>query len=275
MVNGKAVWDGVAVPTGRFTQSQTTLPDQWLSPSLGPGGQTREGMREQGPGKKDDTQPDMDKEQLMLVLLQEDTKNELVLKKNEVKSAGKEEEAEMSDGKQEEVEASKQEGHEVIIPHEELQIKQNVENVALAERVSPVQQLWAHLQNVPAEDSEPEATWKPKEEDMYSAIQDEPAAAAKKAATDTEWWDEYIIPADERLDGESGPVLDLASLLSATQTHAEDNLESLQPGWHFPVGPSPADVTYCPPWQFPAMSYYPPSQQAVPFEGGNLNGVSL
>ncbi|XP_029901148.1 protein angel homolog 1 isoform X2 [Myripristis murdjan] len=267
VVNGKAVWDGGAVPTGKFTQSQTTLPDQWLSPSRGLGEQTREGMKEQGPGKEDDTQPDMDKEQLTLVLLQEDTKNELVLKKNEVKSAGKEEEAEMSDGKQEdEVEAPKQEGHEVIIHHEELQIKQNVENVVLAERVSPVQQLWEHLQNVPAEDSEPETTWEPKEEDMHSATQDEPAAAAKKAAADTEWWDEYIIPADETLAGESVPVLDLASLLSATQTHAEDNLESLQPGWHFPVGPSPADVTYCPLWQFPALSYYPPLQQAVPLE---------
>ncbi len=68
MVNGTAVWDGGAVTTSRITQSQTTLLDQWVGPSSGTQGETKERMTEQNPEKEDDTRPDTDKERLIDVL---------------------------------------------------------------------------------------------------------------------------------------------------------------------------------------------------------------
>ncbi|KAG7510094.1 hypothetical protein JOB18_013089 [Solea senegalensis] len=67
VVHGTAAWDGCAVTTKRFTQSQTTQPDQWLSSSSTAKGKTEEGMKEGSPDKEGDTGMEQNKEQPVAV----------------------------------------------------------------------------------------------------------------------------------------------------------------------------------------------------------------
>ena len=77
MVNGTAVWDGGAVTTGWFTQSQTTLRDPCLCPGRGTTRETKERMKEQSPQKETDRRFDTDKKQLV-AFLPEVTENEAI-----------------------------------------------------------------------------------------------------------------------------------------------------------------------------------------------------
>ncbi|XP_058470530.1 uncharacterized protein angel1 isoform X2 [Solea solea] len=67
VVHGTAAWDGCAVTTKRFTQSQTTQPDQWLCSSSTAKGKTEEGMKEGSPDKEGDTGMEQNKEQPVAV----------------------------------------------------------------------------------------------------------------------------------------------------------------------------------------------------------------
>lgn len=86
------------------------------------------------------------------------------------------------------------------------------------------------------------------------------------AAESAECWDEYLA----QNDGASNSELVFASLLANTQNIAYSRQHDTETGWHFPAGPGLADEVQCPLWQFPAVSYYPPAELTVPFEGENL-----
>ncbi|XP_045919432.1 protein angel homolog 1 isoform X1 [Micropterus dolomieu] len=290
VVNGRAVWDGGAVTTRRFTQFQKTLLDQWLSPNSG----TKERMKEPRPEKKDDTRPDTDNEQLTAVL-HEETKNDAASEMSEVQPAGKETKAKTRDGQQQDkVDAPKQEDGEMTIPHEVFVMKQNKEDGIIfpTEDISPEQALRAQLENMQMEDSTQETTYPVQEKIMMSSLEEslspaepsiqettcpiqeqipcmeESMAPAKTTAEVTECWDEYVAPtAGEIHGGESSSELIFASVLSNTQIHLKlSEQDDTQTGWHFPAGPGLAEEVQCPLWQFPAVSYYPPIEPTVPFE---------
>lgn len=93
-----------------------------------------------------------------------------------------------------------------------------------------------------------------------------------------ELWDEYT---EHLMEGEQTVVWDLRSLLSDSQSHQAGQMPQEeaeveagaevscgpQTGWHIPSGPGLADITHCPLWSFPSMSYYPPFQHPEPLEG--------
>ena len=82
----------------------------------------------------------------------------------------------------------------------------------------------------------------------------------------TECWDEYLA------DNDGAPSSDLVftSLLANTENLTFSGQHDTQTGWHFPAGPGLADEVQCPLWQFPAVSYYPPAELTMPFEGESL-----
>ncbi|XP_059209337.1 protein angel homolog 1 [Centropristis striata] len=285
VLDGKAVWDGAAVTTTRFTQSQNTLLDQWLSPSIGTMGERKERMKEPTSEDEADMKLDTDKEQLMAVL-HEETNNEAA-SEMELISAVKQKETENGQ-QQEKVELPEHNGGEITIHHDELLVKQNTkdESIFPTEDVSPEQDFGAQLECLqkvdntqqtsspmqeklqilsleesvaPAEPSTPETTL-PVQEQIQSS--EESVAPAEV----TECWDEYVLPtADDMHGGESCSKLVFSSLLFDTQTNLKLQ-HGPQAGWHFPAGPGLAEEVQCPPWQFPAVSYYPPTEPTVPFE---------
>ncbi|XP_044023821.1 protein angel homolog 1 isoform X2 [Siniperca chuatsi] len=265
VVNGRAVWDGVAVTTRRFTQSQTTLLDQWLSPSSGTKGETKERMKEPSPEKEDDMRSDTDKEQLMAVL-HEETKNDATSKISEVQAAVKEKEAETRDGQQQD---KVEENREITIHHEVFHMKQNAEDGSFfpTDDISPEQALGAQLQRLQMKDSTQETTY-PVQEQIQIPSMEESMTLAKTTAEVTECWDEYVAPtAGEMHGGDCSSKLIFASFLSNTHTHLKlSRQHDTQTGWHFPAGPGLADEVLCPLWQFPEVSYYPPLEPTVPFE---------
>lgn len=108
-------------------------------------------------------------------------------------------------------------------------------------------------------------TTHPVQEQMQIQNLEESMAPAKTTAEVTECWDEYVAPTAD--GGESGSMLLLSSLLSNTQTLLVSGQHDTQTSWHFPAGPGLAEEVQCPLWQFPALSYYPPIEPIVPFEG--------
>lgn len=266
MVNGTAVWDGGAVTTKSFTQSQTTLLDQWFIPSSGTEGETKERMKEPSPEKEDNTSHDMDKEQLMTVL-HEETMNDATVKMDEAQSAVKEREAGLRDQEQRDrVEILKQE--EIPI-HHEVQQSTVDGNIFPAESNSSVQALYAQLKCLQTEDIIQESTSSVQEHIHTQSLK---VSETPTSARITECWDEYAAhTADDMQDGRSSSEMLFASLFSNAQIHPSlSGRRSLQAGWHFPVGPGLAEEVQCPLWQFPAVSYYPPVEQMLPFEGENL-----
>ncbi len=267
MVNGTAVWDGVAVTTKRVAQSQTTLLDQGLSPSSRTKGETKERMTAPSPEKEVDMRPDTDIEQLMAVL-HEETKNGAGSKMSEVQRAAREKEAEMRDGQQrDKVEALKQDDGEITVRHEVFHIKRNTSDGSIipTEDINPER---AQLE-CPHMEDRPQGPTCAVQEEMKMPSLEEPVTPAEV----TECWDEYVAPtADDMHDGESSSKLIFASLLSNTQAHLKlSGQHDSQTGWHFPAGPGLAEEVQCPLWQFPAVSYYPPIEPTVPFEGEDQN----
>ncbi|CAB1436239.1 unnamed protein product [Pleuronectes platessa] len=127
VVNGTAVWDGGSVTTGRFTQSQTTLLDQWLSPSSATKGETKERMKEQSSEKEDDAEIQPEKEQPVAVQREET------------------EAVKTSESQQDKMKVPKPEEN-----HEELFRKPNTDDATIspAEDISPVQGLGPGLAEV-------------------------------------------------------------------------------------------------------------------------------
>lgn len=298
MVNGTAVWDGGPAATRKFTQSQTALLDQWLSPSSGSKGETKERMKGQSPIKKDLKRPDTDKEQLMTVVHLE-TKNEAASKTTEVQSATNKQEMEMQDGKeQDKVESPKQEGKE--IQRDVFYMKQNSEDgTAFAtEDQRQEQELGTQLECLHTEDSllvatcplwgkmkilsidesvsshqeSGKTTTYPVEEQIEIQSLEESVSPAEPSRLETECWDEYLTPnVAEQHEGVNSSVLDFSSLLSNEQIPLKFNEKhDTQTGWHFPTGPGLADEVKCPLWHYPAVSYYPSLEPTGPFEGENL-----
>lgn len=288
--NGTAVWDGGAVTTRRFAQSQTTLLDQWLSPK----GETKERMKEPSPEKEDNMRPDADKEQLIAVL------HEAASKMSEVQPAVKEQEAETrNEPRQNNVKDPEQDDGE-IIHREVFNVKQNAEDGCIlpTEDINPEQELGAQLERLLMEDSTRESAYPvqktiktpsledsatpaelgiqettgPIQEQIQTPRVEESTTPAKTTAEVTECWDEYVAAtADEMHGGESSKLI-FASLLSNTQTHLKlSGQHDTQSDWHFPAGPGLRKEVQCPLWPFPAMSYYPPIEPTVPFEGENQN----
>ncbi|XP_070776757.1 protein angel homolog 1 [Enoplosus armatus] len=263
VVNGQAVWDGGVVTIRRFTPSQTTSLDQWVSPSSGTKGETKERMKEPSPEKKD-VGPDTDKEQLMAVL-HDEKKDEAASKMSEVQPAVKEKEADTRDGQQDEVEAPKQGDGEITI-HQVLKQNTGDGSIFTAEDISPEQALWAQLEHLQTEDSAQDTC--PVQEQMQIPSVEESMTPAKSTAEVTERWDEFVVPtADEMHGEESSSKLMFSSLLSNTEAHLKlSGQHDTQTGWHFPAGPGLAEEVQCPLLQFPAVSYYPPEEPTVPFE---------
>ncbi|XP_037603061.1 protein angel homolog 1 [Sebastes umbrosus] len=290
VANGSAARDGGAVTTRSFTQSQKPRLDQWVSPSSGTKGETKERMKEPSPEKEDDTRPDTDKEQLTAVL-HEETQNEDASKMSEVKST------ETRNGQQQEkVEAPREEVGDMTIHHEVFHMKPNIEDGSIfptEEDINLVQALGAQLECLQTEESTQETTSPAQEKIKIPSVEESMTPAesstqetirpvqeqikmpsveetpAKTPAVVTECWDEYdvALTADEMHGGESSSKLVFSCLLPNTQTHLNlGGQHDTQTGWHFPAGPGLAEEVQCPLWQFPAQSYYPPVEPTVPFE---------
>ncbi|XP_030247392.1 protein angel homolog 1 [Sparus aurata] len=290
VVNGTAVWDGGAVTTRRLFQSQTSLLDQWLSPRSGTTGETEERMKEPSPEKEEDTGPGADEEQLLAVL-HGDTENEAASEMSEVQPAAKEKEAETINGPQEE--GPKEEDTDMTNHHEMLHTMQSTDDglICQTEVINPERELGAQLECLQMEDSAKVTTYPvlkneglPNSEDLVTpaetSIQEtsgqvqeqiqipsvkESRTPAKAPIEQTECWDEYISISADGMHGGESSELPLASLLSNSQIHLDLSRDT-QTGWHFPAGPGLTEEVLCPLWQFPAMSYYPPIEPAVPFE---------
>nr|XP_019940282.1 PREDICTED: protein angel homolog 1 [Paralichthys olivaceus] len=266
VVNGRSVWDGGAVTTRRFNQSQTTLLDQWLSPSSATKGETKERMKEQRSEKEDDAGINTDKEQPVAVLREET------------------EAIKTSESQQDKMEVPKQDEIHVVLCR-----KQNTEDSTIipAEDISPEQNLGEKLKCLLTDDGTEERPC-PVQEQIQIHTMDEsvipsadiiqettcpaqsfPSLEESTVNQMTECWDEYYVAptAEEMHDGTSSSNLVFASLLSNTQTHLKfSERQDEQTGWHIPTGPGLAEVVQCPLWQFPAGSYYPPMETTVPFE---------
>lgn len=265
MVNGTAVWDGGSVTTKNFTRSQTSLLDQWLSPSSGTEGETKERMKEPSSEKEDHTSHEMDKEQLMTVLHGE-TKKDAGVKMSEGQSVVKERETEMRDQQQRDgVETLKQE--EITILYEVPHGKQNTGdgNIFLTESNNSEGALSAQLKCLQTKDVIQETTSPVHKPTQSIEVLETPTQI-------TECWDEYTAhTADDMQVGTSSSEMAFASLFYNVQTHSNlSGQHNAQAGWHFAVGPGLAEEVRCPLWQFPAASYYPPVEQTLPFEGENL-----
>ncbi|XP_053289787.1 protein angel homolog 1 [Pleuronectes platessa] len=266
VVNGTAVWDGGSVTTGRFTQSQTTLLDQWLSPSSATKGETKERMKEQSSEKEDDAEIQPEKEQPVAV-------------KREETEAVK-----TSESQQDKMKVPKPEEN-----HEELFRKPNTDDATIspAEEISPVQGLGEKLKCLQTDDGTVESACLMQDQIQIHAIKESvipsthimqettcpaqslPSMDESTANQMTECWDEYCIAptAEEMRAGTCSSNLVFASPLFNSQTHLKFSERHNEPtGWHFPVGPGLAEVVECPLWQFPAGSYYPPIETTVPFE---------
>lgn len=232
-------------------------------------------MKEPSPEKEDDTRPNADEEQLMSALHKE-TNSEAAIKMSEDQSAVKEREAEVRDRQEKDsVETPKQEDGEITIIHEVLHMKQNTAdgNIFQAESKSSEQALSAQLKCLQTEDSIQETTSPVQEHIQIQSVEESLNPAVTSTITQiTECWDEYAAPtADDMHDGASSSELVFSSLCS----NAQDQLNfcgqhNAQAGWHFPVGPGLAEEVQCPLWQFPTLSYYPPVEQTLTFEGENL-----
>ncbi|XP_023272959.1 protein angel homolog 1 [Seriola lalandi dorsalis] len=291
VVNGRSVWDGGAVTTRTFIQSRTTLPDLWLSQSRWTKGETKERMKEQSPEKEVDARIDTDKEQLVAVL-REETENETVkmseMQHNTVE-VPKQEDVSVLHRKQNTEGISPEQALEAQLKC--LQTDESIQETACAvleqiqmhtmeESVTPAEDSTqettcsaeAQIQSLrksvtPAEDSIQETTCLVQRQIQIPSVE-ESVTPSVTVDEITECWDEYLAPsAHERHGGENSSKLVFTSLLSNNQTHLKfTGQHDTQTGWHFAAGPGLAEEVQCPLWQFPTVSYYPPTEPTVPFE---------
>lgn len=256
-------------------------------------------MKESSPEKEEDTGPDTDKEQL-LAFLHEDTENEAASEMSKVQPAAKEKEADPNIGPQEE--GPKEEDADMTNHHEMLHTMQstNDELNSPTEVINPERVLGAQLECLQMEDSAKVTTYPvlknegiPNLEDSVTpaetSVQEtngqvqeqiqmpsvkESRTPAKAPIELTECWDEYISISADGMHGAESSELPFTSLLSNSQIHLDLSRDT-QTGWHFPAGPGLTEEVLCPLWHFPAMSYYPPIEPAVPFEGEDLLTVVI
>ncbi|KAG8013656.1 Protein angel-like protein 1 [Nibea albiflora] len=270
VVNGTAVWDGGVIATKEFTQSQKALLDQWVGQSSGRKRETKERMTDPSPEKED-----LDKKQPMDTL-REETKN------SKMSEAVKESEAETGNGPQQE---------KLEAPEEEDILKVTSQQTEDGNNF-PIQELTAQLECLQTEDGIQETTHQVQKKVEIPSLEDSPTPAEPSTretvcpvelqipsmqesvvnpahtttAEVTECWDEYVAPAADVMHGGESSTR-FASLLSDTQIHLKLSGEhDAQTGWHFPAGPGLTEEVQCPLWQFPAASYYPPTEPLVPLE---------
>ncbi|KAM7402929.1 hypothetical protein PAMA_003720 [Pampus argenteus] len=228
----------------KFTESQTTMLDQRLSPSCGSKGETEERMKEQSSLQEDD------KEQLM-ASMKAKTKNEADLNMSQVQPAAKQEEM------------------------QEAQLDTEDANVTVTEDISPEQAQVVSLQTeddmqvttcpetanieepVPPAEACVQYTTDPVQEQSAEELVTE----AETAAEETECWDEYLGQNADVMCGGAGSSELFASLLDDTRNLSFNGQLNTQTDWHFP-----AETDESPLWQVPAVSYYPPAEPTVPFE---------
>ncbi|KAK5857303.1 hypothetical protein PBY51_010558 [Eleginops maclovinus] len=252
-----SVWNGGAITTRSFTQSQNNMLDHWLGPGNGTKGQTEAKMKEPSPEQEDDTWR-------LMAVLHGTIKNEAGSKMSEGESAVKEKEAETRNGQiQDAVEAPEQGGGEITVHYEVFNTKQNTEDGSLSPTEDPNQDQASglHLACLLTEDITQE-TPSPGQEKLNIPSLEKPMPPAEV----TECWDEYLDPVAVGKGGESSLELICSLLLSNTQPSKVSRQHGTQAGWHFPAGPGLAEELQCPLWQFPAISYYPPVDSTVPFE---------
>ncbi|KAM4540243.1 protein angel homolog 1 [Fundulus diaphanus] len=85
------------------------------------------------------------------------------------------------------------------------------------------------------------------------------------ASAEAECWDEYTT--DLSAGGAGSSDLALRALLLHSQNYLHpDEQGDAQTGWHFPLGHDQAQQVSCPPWSFPAPSYYTTVEPTAPFE---------
>ncbi|XP_062325923.1 protein angel homolog 1 isoform X2 [Osmerus eperlanus] len=293
LINGGGLWDGeVGVPTRRFTKTQTSLLDMWISGTVKAKKETREMLNEGEPGTEEKNGI-------------KEIKNGIKEEKNGIKEekarpAMEEEEnpvkPEMEDRLTEksEVQVAKQEDADVITELQEGRVGEEIEDTIVkvisemltmdtAEETELVsmeecnnsgqaQESLVKTPELPNGDQNQSVIDNTTEEsgaslldlqvDMLltvnkAQVQEGEGFAQIKVFTMEEHWDEYI-DTDALYSGTCGPGTDLRPRDRPSQPH--------QAGWHFPIGPGLGEVVYCPAWQFPAMSYYPTVQETMPFE---------
>ncbi|CAK6957098.1 protein angel homolog 1 [Scomber scombrus] len=218
-IDGTAVWDGGAVTTRKFTQSQTTLLDQQVNPSSGSKRETKERMKAQSPVKEDCKRPDTIKEQLMAVLQRETTFSQ-------VQSAVKEGEAEMQEAQQQiKVEALKKEDAE--IDHDVFCTKQNIEDGTdiATEDVSPEQALGAQFESLQKEESIPTITCQVQEKTQIPSIQE----SVTLAENGVQYTTYPVIPAEESVEYTIHPVEEQIQSLEESVTPAEPSIQETTP----------------------------------------------
>lgn len=306
MVNGRADWDGGAVTTRSFIQSQTALLDQWHSPSSGTEGETKERMREPSLEKEVDARTNMDKEQQVAVPCEEtdtETLKTSEMQHDKVEVLEPEDVSTEQQGEQNTEAVSPEEalrlhfkclqtddgiqsGRKAMTPAEEstqdttcsaekeIQRQSSAELVTRAEDGTQATTCSADVQiqswegsASPAEKSTLEPPCCLQREIQIPSVE-ESATPSESVDTVNECWDEYFaLSAVEGHVGENSSELVFTSLLSDTQTQLP--FTEQQTSWHFPAGPGLAEEVQCPLLEFPTMSYYPPPEPTVPFEGGS------
>lgn len=268
--------DGGALSTLAFTQSQTTLSD----PQISPGSGAEEKKKESAPEKEDGERPNADKEQLITVLL-----DEAVSKGSDEPPAAKDKEVEIRNRhRQDNLEDSKHEDGEIVC-HTVLYMNHNKKDecIPLKGDINPEQVPGPQLKFLLMEGKTGESTCNVQKtitntslgETMQEQVHRphvEKSTLVKPTLEEMVCWDEYMSPvADE---GERSEQI-FASLLSDVQTQLMlSSQHDTQMTWHFPAGPGLSEEVQCPLWPLPAMSYYPVSEPAVPFEGEDQNFVT-
>lgn len=250
--------------------------------------ESKEGMKEPFSEEKYVTTPDIEKEQL-IPLLHEDVEEEVASKMSDVQPTEKEKEVERRNGHLCGDEEALEEERSKITHFHEQHIRQTAEEGAasLSEDNTPEQKLSTQLECVKMEESttetvslvgenvlgprleDPEAEDEPGLEHSACQAQEQTPSTkdtvtSDKAPAEAECWDEYLLPAAHEMQGGvMHSSLEFDNHLKISQQH------DTQTGWHFPAGLGLAEEMYCPVWQFPAVSYYPPLESTVPFEGEN------
>ncbi|XP_077395860.1 protein angel homolog 2 isoform X2 [Festucalex cinctus] len=88
--------------------------------------------------------------------------------------------------------------------------------------------------------------------------EEDPGNAAACIKHETECWDEYP---HLMLPGVTNSNPKQTSLVPNAEIHRDTQI-----GWHFPAGPGGTEEIFCPLWQFPTMSYYPPRENNATFD---------
>ncbi|XP_041667843.1 protein angel homolog 1 isoform X2 [Cheilinus undulatus] len=272
VVVGKAVWDGGTVTTRELTQSHTTLLDQCLSSGSGMEAETKERMKEQIPEMKCITNSNKDKN---LFAVQENVKNGDAPNKSDVHPVERDEEGESGYWQlQDKVEALENGCRKITHQDERCHVKKNTEegSVIVKDGITLKQELCAQFDCLNMEENTfpvQEKLEQPSSEacvvlaepsirETSCQVQEQTKTPimkeSKTPAGVAECWDEYSLPAEDEV-------------LTNAQTHLEINKQhDSQTGWHFPAGPGLAEEAWCPLWQFPAVSYYPPLEPTGLFE---------